>query len=88
MRERRANDSTIGALPPQQAQNGPTAAGSTAMVSSAKRLSCVCRQRSFGDGRWGMTVRDRSDDWLIVWEHGRDREDLVHVRYPGADPFA
>ena len=36
----------------------------------------------------GITVRDRSDDWLTVWEHDRDREDLVHVRYLGADPCA
>jgi hypothetical protein len=47
-----------------------------------------CRQRSFGGSLWGVTVRDRSEDWLIIWEHDQDREDLVHIRYLGADPFA
>lgn len=47
-----------------------------------------CRQRSFGDGLWGISVRDRSDDWLIVWERDQAREDLVYVRYLGPDPFA
>lgn len=47
-----------------------------------------CRRRSFGEGRWGITVRDRSDDLLIIWERDQDREDLVHVRYLGEDPFA
>lgn len=50
--------------------------------------SKLCRQRSFGDGRWGITIRSRADELLIIWEHDRDREDLVHVRYLGADPFA
>lgn len=48
----------------------------------------VCRQRSFRDGRWGITIRSRSDDWLIVWERDQGREDLIHVRYLGDDPFA
>jgi len=47
-----------------------------------------CRQRSFSDGLWGITVRDRSEDWLIIWERDRDSEDLIHIRYLGADPFA
>lgn len=48
----------------------------------------LSRRRSFGDGRWGITVRGRGDDLLIIWEHDQDREDLVHVRYLGDDPFA
>ena len=48
-----------------------------------------CRQRSFGEGRWGITVRDHADDWLIVWEYGPGPgEDLIHIRYLGLDPFA
>jgi hypothetical protein len=47
-----------------------------------------CRTRAFGDGLWGITVRDRSDDWLIVWEHDQDEQDLIRVRYFGIDPFA
>jgi hypothetical protein len=50
--------------------------------------SKLCRERSFGDVRWGITVRSRTDDLLIIWERDRDREDLIHVRYLGDDPFA
>jgi hypothetical protein len=46
------------------------------------------RRRSFGGGRWGVPVRDRSDDWLIVWERDTEADDLVVVRYLGTDPFA
>lgn len=47
-----------------------------------------CRKRSFRGGLWGMSVRDREDDWLIVWEHDATEPDIVRVRYLGADPFA
>jgi hypothetical protein len=30
--------------------------------------SAAARRRSFGDGLWGIPVKDRSDDWLIIWE--------------------
>ena len=50
--------------------------------------SAACRKRSFGGGLWGIPVRDRHDDWLIVWEHDRGDSDIVRVRYIGADPFA
>jgi|HubBroStandDraft_4_1064222.scaffolds.fasta_scaffold17661_3 hypothetical protein len=43
------------------------------------------RRRSFGDGRWGIPVRTRTDDWLVIWEHDGD---VPVVRYLGADPFA
>ena len=46
------------------------------------------RRRSFGDGLWGIPVMDRSDDWLIIWEHDDEDSDLIVVRYLGADPFA
>lgn len=26
-----------------------------------------CRARAFGDGLWGIPVRSRFDDWLIIW---------------------
>ena len=35
-----------------------------------------------------MMVRSRSDDRLIIWERDQDRDDLIHVRYLGGDPFA
>lgn len=47
-----------------------------------------CRERAFGDGLWGITVRDRTDDWLVVWEHDSEQDDLIRVRYLGPDPFA
>lgn len=50
--------------------------------------SAAARQRSFGDGLWGIPVRDRSEDWLIVWEHDPEDEGVIRVRYLGADPFA
>jgi hypothetical protein len=47
-----------------------------------------CRQRSFRDGRWGITVRDRDDNWVIIWERDQAEDDLIVVRYLGLDPFA
>jgi hypothetical protein len=43
------------------------------------------RKRSFAGAGFGITVRTRDDDWLIIWEH--DQEVIV-IRYIGADPFA
>ncbi len=50
--------------------------------------SAEVRRRSFGDGLWGIPVRDRTDDWLIVWERDAADDDLIIIRYLGADPFA
>ena len=50
--------------------------------------NAAVRRRSFGDGLWGITVRDRSEDWLIIWERDPAAEDLVVIRCLGADPFA
>jgi hypothetical protein len=44
-----------------------------------------CRRRSFTGGLWGIPVRDRTDEWVIVWE--QDDEGIVRVRYLGDDPF-
>jgi ParE toxin of type II toxin-antitoxin system, parDE len=44
------------------------------------------RKRLFTGGLWGIPVRDRADDWLIIWEH--DEAGGIRVRYLGADPFA
>jgi len=44
------------------------------------------RRRSFTGGKWGIPARDRTDDWLIVWE--QDDQGIVRVRYLGEDPFA
>ncbi|GAA3441906.1 hypothetical protein [Planomonospora venezuelensis] len=46
------------------------------------------RRRSFRDGLWGIPVRDRIDDWLIVWEFHDTMPDAVVIRYLGTDPFA
>jgi hypothetical protein len=47
--------------------------------------SAEARRRSFGDGRWGIPIRTRTDDWLLIWE----LDDAVPVvRYLGDDPFA
>lgn len=43
------------------------------------------RQRAFPLGAFGITVRQRDDDWLIIWEHDGE---LIRVRYIGPDPFA
>jgi hypothetical protein len=50
--------------------------------------SAALRRRSFGDGLWGIPVRDRTSDWLIIWERDPAADNLVVVRYLGADPFA
>jgi hypothetical protein len=49
--------------------------------------SASARRRSFGDGLWGIPVRDRSDNWLIIWERDAEDNDLIVVRYLGTDPF-
>jgi hypothetical protein len=46
------------------------------------------RRRSFTGGLWGIPVRDRTDDWLLIWEPDETDEGVVHVRYLGEDPFA
>ncbi len=43
------------------------------------------RRRAFRGGTFGITVRDRDHDWLIIWEHDGD---VIAVRYVGPDPFA
>jgi hypothetical protein len=48
----------------------------------------AARRRSFGDGLWGIPVRDRSQDWLIIWERDPAADNLIAIRYLGADPFA
>jgi hypothetical protein len=50
--------------------------------------SAAVRRRSFGSGLWGILVRDRTDDWLIIWERDPAASDLIVIRYLGADPFA
>jgi hypothetical protein len=50
--------------------------------------AAAVRRRSFGDGLWGIPVRDRTEDWLIIWEHDPDADDVIVIRYLGADPFA
>ena len=42
------------------------------------------RERSFAGGAFGITVRTRDDDWLIVWEPDGE---VIAVRYIGPDPF-
>jgi hypothetical protein len=45
------------------------------------------RRRSFGDGLWGVPVRDEHEDWLLIWEYDPESADTVVVRYLGVDPF-
>lgn len=47
--------------------------------------SAQARHRSFGYGRWGISVRTAHEDWLVVWEMDGD---VPVVRYLGDDPFA
>jgi hypothetical protein len=47
--------------------------------------SAQSRRRSFGDGRWGIPVRGKTNDWLVIWEMDGD---VPVVRYLGDDPFA
>ncbi|MBO0831901.1 MAG: hypothetical protein J2P28_04270 [Actinobacteria bacterium] len=54
-------------------------------VLEADPGSAQARRRSFGEGRWGIPVRGKADDWLVIWE--MDGVVLV-VRYLGEDPFA
>jgi hypothetical protein len=46
------------------------------------------RRRGFRGGTFGITVRDRDDDWLIIWEPDPAKDEVVVVRYIGPDPFA
>jgi hypothetical protein len=46
------------------------------------------RRRCFGDGLWGIPVRDRTEDWLIIWERDPAADNLIANRYLGTDPFA
>jgi hypothetical protein len=82
---------------PLQAYAGLEKAGAEALLDAiddaidaleADPGSAAVRRRSFGDGLWGIPVRDRSEDWLIIWERDLAADDLVAIRYLGADPFA
>jgi hypothetical protein len=42
------------------------------------------RARSFHRGPWGFTVRDRTTDWLILWEAGPAAGEVT-VLYVGPD---
>jgi hypothetical protein len=46
------------------------------------------RRRGFRGGTFGITIRDRDDDWLIIWEPDPAKNDVVVVHYIGPDPFA
>jgi hypothetical protein len=81
----------------RQAYDNLEKAGSVQMLDAiddavdlleADASSAACRKRSFGGGLWGVPVRDRHDDWLIVWEHDEVEPEIIRVRYIGADPFA
>lgn len=46
------------------------------------------RQRRFAKiGSWGVTIRDRHADWLIIWEPSSSRPRDGDVVYIGPDPF-
>lgn len=46
------------------------------------------RRRSFTAGVWGIPVRTRTDEWLLIWEHDDEDPEIIVVRYLGEDPFA
>jgi len=44
-----------------------------------------CRRQPYPGGMWDMTVRTRTDDWIIVWRPGPG-ENQVTVLYVGPKP--
>jgi plasmid stabilization system protein ParE len=51
--------------------------------------SARSRERPFPRIRaWGITVRDRYSDWLILWQHAPDHPETIGILYIGSDPFA
>jgi hypothetical protein len=50
--------------------------------------SAAARKRAFAGGAWGITVRTRDDNWLVIWESDPSEDDVIRVRYLGPDPFA
>ena len=42
------------------------------------------RTRSYQAGPWGFVVRDRDEDWLILWQAGPDSGEVT-VLYIGPD---
>ena len=42
--------------------------------------SAAVRRRSFSDGLWGIPVRDRTENWLIIWERDPAASDLIAIR--------
>lgn len=50
--------------------------------------SAAARHKSYTAGVWGIPVRTRTDDWLVIWEHDHDDPGIVVVRFIGQDPFA
>jgi hypothetical protein len=82
---------------PLQAYSSLDKAGSAALLDAvddaidaleAAPGAATVRRRSFGDGLWGIPVRDRTEDWLIIWEYDPDTDNVIVIRYLGADPFA
>lgn len=72
-------------------ERGPTREEMTARAHAALRALAAnpgdarCRQLSYGPFGWGMRVRTRNDDSLIIWRAGPD-DDQVTVRYIGPEP--
>jgi hypothetical protein len=52
----------------------------------APRLAAGPKGWPGGIPLWGNPVRDREDDWLIVWDWDGEQEDLIVVRYLGPAP--
>lgn len=38
-----------------------------------------CRRQSYPSEMWGMTVRTRMDDWLIVWRYGPAENEVTII---------
>ena len=45
------------------------------------------RRRRFSNGLWCVIVHGDEEDWAILWETHRDRDDVVLVQYIGPSTF-
>lgn len=43
------------------------------------------REHRFHEGLWGVRLRDRYENWIILWQEGAIAGDDVVVRYLGPD---
>jgi hypothetical protein len=44
-----------------------------------------CRRHAYPGGIWGLAVRTRTDDWIVLWRYGPGEHQLT-VLYAGPQP--